>query len=93
MSPALRSTPPLSVQPVCDAPADLGFTYQVQKNGSVQILRDGRTAMTVGGRDAARLLNKLDNADGRELQLLLARASGQFKFGNEKVAKDKRSGR
>ncbi len=56
-------------------------------------MRNGRTAMTVGGREAARLQNKLANAEGRELQQLLARASGQFKFGNEKAAKAKRSGR
>ncbi len=78
---------------MCDESTDLGFTYQVLKNGSVQIMRHGRPAMTVGGRDAVKLQNKCANAEGADLQLLLARASGQFKFGNEKAAKDKRSGR
>lgn len=70
-----------------DKLADEPFSYRILKDDSVQILQHERVAMTVGGRDAVKLAGKLDGARGRDLQLLLARASGQFKFGNERMGK------
>ncbi len=68
---------------------DEPFSHRVLKDGSVQIFEQGRLAMTVGGKAAAKLSAKLDDARGRDLQLLLARASGQFKFGNERLGKQR----
>ena len=72
-----------------DTLADEPFSHRVTKDGAVQILQHGRLAMTVGGRAAGKLAAKLERATGRELQLLLARASGQFKFGNERAGKER----
>ena len=70
-----------------DRLADEPFSYRVLKDESVQIFMNGRLAMTVGGKAGQKLAAKLDGADGHSLQLLLARASGQFKFGNERMGK------
>ena len=65
------------------------FSHRILKDGSVQIFQQGRLAMTVGGKAAAKLSVRLHEARGRDLQRLLARASGQFKFGNERTGKQR----
>ena len=44
----------------------------------------GRHVVTVAGRRADRLAAALAAADGEQEQLLLARATGNFKRGNER---------
>lgn len=59
------------------------FEYQVTKSGVLLIRRGGRTIMELGGKKAAALIPKLgrdDNAD----QQLLARATGNYRHGNER---------
>ncbi|QEO13378.1 hypothetical protein FLP10_02320 [Agromyces intestinalis] len=60
------------------------FDYRVTKQGAVIVSRGGRAVMTVGGRDAARLVAALQRADEAQSQLLLARASGNYRRGNER---------
>jgi hypothetical protein len=60
------------------------FTYRVTKDGRVLISRQGRIVTTIAGSDAARLIARLDGADRREVQHLLARATGNFRRGNER---------
>ncbi|QAY74399.1 hypothetical protein ET445_14765 [Agromyces protaetiae] len=60
------------------------FDYRVTKEGAVIVSRGGRAVMTVGGRDAARLVAALQRADEAESQYVLARASGDYKRGNER---------
>lgn len=60
------------------------FDYRVTKQGGVIVSRGGRAVMTVGGRDAARLVAALQGADESEAQHLLARASGNYRRGNER---------
>ena len=47
------------------------------------IYADGRVAKTLKGREAARFLSKAEGATEADLQLLMARVTREFKFGNE----------
>jgi hypothetical protein len=60
------------------------FSYRVTRDGRVLISWQGRIVTTVAGHGASRLVAKLDGADRREAQQLLARATGHFKHGNER---------
>ena len=61
------------------------FDYRVTKQGGVIVYRGGRQVMSVGGRDAARLVAALQRADDSQAQHLLARASGNYRRGNERA--------
>lgn len=65
------------------------FTYQLAKNGSLLISHEGKMVVAVKGKDAERLSAKLTSAagDSQQVQLLLAKATGNFKRGNEKTGK------
>ncbi len=63
-----------------------GFSYTVTKDGRVRIAFRGRHVVTVAGRRAERLGADLAVANGEEAQLLLAKATGNFKRGNERRA-------
>lgn len=60
------------------------FTWQVTKNGKLLISWEGRVVTTLAGREAQKLIDKLDQSNRREIQHLLARATGKFKHGNER---------
>lgn len=62
------------------------FTYTVRKDGSVAITHGGRTVSVIAGKDAARLLARLDQAGPQDIQLALAKITGNFKRGNERAA-------
>lgn len=60
------------------------FAHRVTKDGTVLISWQGRTVTTVSGAVAAKLIGRLESADRREVQHLLARATGHFKHGTER---------
>ncbi len=60
------------------------FTYQVHKNGTVQVFRGGRCVTTLGGPRGEALAIDLENADEEHVQYLLQRATGNYKRGNER---------
>ncbi|KQZ07445.1 hypothetical protein ESP57_16270 [Agromyces fucosus] len=60
------------------------FEYRITKQGGVTVFRGGQPVMTVGGREAARLVAGLQRADDSQVQHLLARASGNYRRGNER---------
>jgi hypothetical protein len=60
------------------------FTHRVTKDGRVLVAFHGRPVVTVAGAAAARLAAQLRDADADGVQLLLARATGNFKRGNER---------
>jgi hypothetical protein len=61
------------------------FAYRVTKDGKVLISRGGRPVVTVGGPAAERLTAWLENAsDEPQIQQLLARATGNYRRGNER---------
>jgi hypothetical protein len=61
------------------------FDYRVTKRGGVMVSRAGRVVLTVGGTDAARLVVALQRADDSQVQHLLARATGNYRRGNERA--------
>ncbi|RZS41180.1 hypothetical protein EV193_103500 [Herbihabitans rhizosphaerae] len=63
---------------------DNPFDWQFTKNGQVVVSRGGRTVTTVRGAAAAKLTAQLERADNEAAQQLLARATGNYKRGNEK---------
>ena len=74
----MSSEDPLSEQP---------FSYRETKDGRLHIYCRGKLASTMKGREASRLFARLQSADSSQAQLVMAKATGQFKFGNERVAK------
>lgn len=67
--------------------SDLGFRFQVRKNGDVVIMHHGKRATTLRGDDAAAFLADADGADQTELQQEMARVTGNYRRGNERTAK------
>jgi hypothetical protein len=67
-------------------PSDLGFTYRSRKNGDVEILHHGRVATTLRGHDAEDFLAEAPDAASAEAQQLMARLTGNYKRGNERLA-------
>jgi hypothetical protein len=66
------------------------FDHQVTQDGRVRVARGGRVVVTVAGAAADRLVVALERAqaegDEHQVQLLLARATGNYRRGNEKRA-------
>lgn len=61
------------------------FHHVVTKDGKVLVSRGGRSVGVVAGARAQRLREQLaDAADVRAIQLLLARATGQYRRGTER---------
>lgn len=60
------------------------FDWRVTKAGQVLVSRGGRVVTTVRGGAAAKLHGRLQRADADEVQQLLARATGNYKHGNER---------
>ena len=72
-----------------DPLADEPFSYREIKGGRVQITCSGRIVKILTGNDAARFVSRIASADAKGVQLLMAKVTGQFKFGNERVAKQR----
>ena len=65
---------------------DLGFTHRVRKNGDVEVLHDGRNATTLRGQQAHDFLAEVESGEFTDGQQLMARVTGNYKHGNERVA-------
>lgn len=64
---------------------DLGFTYRRRKNGEVEIRHLGRVATLLRGKAAVDFLAEAEN--GGAAQQAMARLTGNYKRGNERVAR------
>jgi hypothetical protein len=60
------------------------FSYAVTKDWRIRISHGGRVVTTVAGQAADRLQARLGEASEEAAQQLLARATGNFKRGNER---------
>jgi hypothetical protein len=76
----VRVTSRRSTDPLADDP----FAYRVTKDEQVLIDRAGRTVAVVAGKRAKALASKLAAADAAGVQQLLARATGNYRRGNER---------
>jgi hypothetical protein len=63
---------------------DPPFAYRIAKHGAVRISRDGRLVAVVAGDQGRRLIERLRAADPDGTQQLLARATGDYRRGNER---------
>lgn len=63
------------------------FAYREVGGGVVAISWRGREVTMLRGATAARFLGRVQEADQRTAQLLMAKVTGNFKHGNERAAK------
>jgi hypothetical protein len=70
-----------------DLLSDEPFSYRATKNGLVQISYKGKLVTTLGERDSSRFLAKVSSGDSSSAQLAMAKATGHFKHGSERVGK------
>ena len=60
------------------------FSYQAAKDGHVRLYRAGRHVTTLAGKEAERFLARIAGLEGSAAQLVMAKATGTFKRGNER---------
>ncbi len=65
-------------------PTPSGFAFDRRKNGDVVITHHNKVATVLRGSSAERLAAKLEAADEPTAQHLMARATGNYKRGNER---------
>ncbi|MFQ3231805.1 hypothetical protein [Reinekea sp.] len=63
---------------------DLGFEYQITKEGCVFFTHNGRKAGSISGKAGAKFIVKLESSGFVEQQLMMAKATGHYKHGNER---------
>jgi len=63
------------------------FDFKETKDGRVMLYHQGRLIETLTGRDAEKFLKRASSVDHRGLQLLMAKATKNFKRGNERSSK------
>ena len=66
---------------------DLGFVHRVIKNGNVSINHKGKLATTLRGSKAITFIEKMNASSFSEQQQLMARVTGNYKRGNERLSK------
>lgn len=65
------------------------FSYYKSKDAKVMIYFGGKLVLTYSGNKGTNLLKKINSLSDEDQQLYLAKLTGNFKRGNEKVAKNK----
>jgi DNA polymerase II small subunit/DNA polymerase delta subunit B len=63
------------------------FTYRATKDNKVFISWHGKQVTILSGSKADEFISKISGADEKESQLIMAKATGHFKHGNEKANK------
>ena len=63
-----------------------GFEFRERKSGEIEVRHDGKLAALLRGRHAERFRARASGATDLELQHLMARATGNYKRGNERRA-------
>lgn len=68
------------------------FTYQTTKKGTIVIYYRGKQIKLIKDNEAENLISRIKEVEDNmtEVQLLLAKITGNFKRGNEKISKNKR---
>ncbi|MFD3664099.1 hypothetical protein ACFWVF_26515 [Streptomyces sp. NPDC058659] len=65
-------------------PRPQGFTYERRRDGSVVLTHHGRAAGVLRGGRAEKFLAEVESGDA---QLVMARWTGAYRFGNERQAR------
>ena len=63
------------------------FSYKITKDKKVFISYGGKQVTTLSGKKAEDFIKKIQSAQGKEAQLIMAKITGNFKRGNEKLFK------
>lgn len=61
------------------------FSYKVSKDKKVFIYWYGKQVTILKGKESDKFLERIEKADSKEKQLIMAKITGNFKHGNEKV--------
>ena len=72
----------MAADPLADEP----FRFQHLKGNRVLLYHQNRHVVTLAGTAARRFLDRANGLDGEPLQLLMAKATKNFKRGNERQA-------
>lgn len=60
------------------------FSYSVSKDKKIFIYWHGKLVMILKDKDSKKFLARIENAEQKEAQLVMAKVTGNFKHGNEK---------
>ena len=63
------------------------FSYRITKDRKVFISYHGKQVSTLSGGRAEAFISEIKDAEGKEAQLIMAKVTGNFKRGNEKISK------
>lgn len=63
------------------------FDYQITKDKRVLLYYDNKLIKTLSGKSAKKFITDVEGLDWYEEQLLMAKATGNFKRGNERDGK------
>lgn len=63
------------------------FSYHVTKASKAIIFYEGRQIKTLNEKETARLFSRIHNKSDFDVQLELAKVTGNFKRGNERMSK------
>ncbi|WP_037572440.1 hypothetical protein [Spirochaeta cellobiosiphila] len=63
---------------------DKPFSYNIIKDQKAQVFYKGKLVMTIKSEEVNKLLVLKNKADEYQIQLFLAKITGQFKHGNER---------
>jgi DNA polymerase II small subunit/DNA polymerase delta subunit B len=63
------------------------FSYRISKDNKVFISYEGKQVTILNGKKADDFIRKILNTSDKEAQLIMAKITGNFKRGNEKLSK------
>ena len=66
------------------------FTYRITKDKKVFISYEGKHVTTLSGKKTEDFIRRIQNVEGKDAQLIMAKVTGNFKRGNEKLFKSAR---
>ena len=61
------------------------FTYRITKDKKVFISCEGKHVTTLSGKQADKFISKIAGMEGKDAQLIMAKVTGNFKRGNERM--------
>ncbi|MBX7227122.1 MAG: hypothetical protein K1X55_13895 [Chitinophagales bacterium] len=71
-----------------DILAEEPFSFKVYKNFKMQIFWKDKPVMLLKESESKKILKKIEHMPGKDVQLILAKITGNFKRGNEKDNKE-----
>ena len=63
------------------------FSYRIMKDRKVFISYHGKQVTALSGGRAEAFISEIEDAEGKEAQLIMAKVTGNFKRSNEKMKK------